>query len=247
MKLWCIFKKELRVYFSSFLVYSLGMAFLVLSGYFFYTDLIFFNLFGTFASINSTLWQYYFLDLRFVAMLITPLLTMRLFAEEKKLGTIELLWTYPLEDSSIILGKFLGCFVVFGMMVACTLVYPTLLAAIYPLAWGPPLAGYLGVMLLGMAFIACGTFFSSLTENQGVSAMLTYSLLVLFWFVTWNEEAFGPKLIAVVSRFSLFDRFEDFAKGVISLNDMTFFVVVTLLFLDFTLQALESRKWRGLR
>ena len=113
MKWWCVFKKELLVYFGSFLAYALTAAFLVLSGYFFYTDLIFSDLFGTFTSTTSTLWQFYFLDLRFVTLLIIPLLTMRLFAEEKKLGTIELLGTYPLRDSSIILGKFLSCFFIF--------------------------------------------------------------------------------------------------------------------------------------
>ena len=247
MKWWCVFKKELLVYFGSVLAYALTAAFLVLSGYFFYTDLIFSDLFGSFSSTTATLWQYYFLDLRFVTLLIIPLLTMRLFAEEKKLGTIELLWTYPLRDPSIILGKFLGCFFIFGIMLACTLVYPLLLTLIYPLAWGTPLVGYLGVLLMGAAFIACGIFLSSLTENQVVSAFFTYSLLVLLWFVTWNEEAFGPDLITVVSRLSLFDRFEDFAKGVINTHDITFFVVATLVFLYFTVQSLESRKWRGLR
>lgn len=247
MKFWCIFKKELRLYFGSFLAYVLTAAFLVLSGYFFYTDLILFDLFGTFTSISSSLWQFYFLDLRFLAMLIIPLLTMRLFAEEKKLGTIELLWTYPLRDHHIILGKFLSCLVVFGLMLTCTLSYPLLLSSIYPIAWGPPLAGYLGVLLLGATFIACGTFISSLTENQVVSAMSTYGFLVLFWFITWNEEAFGPELIDVISRLSLFNRFEEFAKGVVNLNDVTFFVLVTLVFLYFTLQSLESRTWRGMR
>ena len=247
MKFWFIFKKELRLYFGSFLAYALAAAFLVLSGYFFYTDLILFDLFGSFTSISSALWQFYFLDLRFLAMLIIPLLTMRLFAEEKKLGTIELLWTYPLRDPHIILGKFLGCFVVFGLMLTCTLAYPLLLSSIHPISWGPPLAGYLGVLLLGATFIACGTFLSSLTENQIVSAMSTYGFLVLFWFLTWNEEAFGPGLIAVIGRLSLFDRFEEFAKGVVNINDVAFFVLVTAWFLYLTWQSLESRTWRGMR
>ncbi len=247
MKVWCVFKKELRLYFGLFIAYSLAASFLVLSGYFFYTDMIFYDLFGTFMDITSSLWQYYFLDLRFVAMLIIPLLTMRLFAEEKKLGTIELLWTYPLKDLHIILGKFLACVFIFELMVACTLVYLVMFASVYTFDWGPPLAGYLGVALLGATFIACGTFISSLTENQAVSAMSTYGLLVFFWFLTWNEEALGPQLIGIVSRLSLYDRFEDFAKGVINTKDIGFFVLVTLLFLYLTLRSLESRKWRGMR
>lgn len=247
MKFLCVFKKELRLYFGSFIAYSLATAFLLLTGYFFYTDMVFYDLFGDFMDISASLWNYYFQDVRFVSLLILPLLTMRLFAEEKKLGTIELLWTYPLKDPQIILGKFLACYLVFVLMVLCTFVYPLLLATVHTFTWGPPLAGYLGVLLLGAAFIACGTFISSLTENQVVSAMSTYGILVFFWFLTWNEEAVGPQLIGVVSRFSLFDRFNDFAKGVINTKDVMFFVLVTLFFLYLTLQSLESRKWRGIR
>ena len=245
MKVWCIFKKELRLYFGSFIAYSLATAFLVLSGYFFYTDVIFFDLFGDFMDINSSLWQYYFgNDLRFITMLIVPLLTMRLFAEEKKLGTIELLWTYPFKDWQIILGKFLACFFFFVLMVLCTFVYLVLFASVYTFDWASPLGGYLGIILLGATFIACGTFISSLTENQVVSAMSTYGVLVFFLFLTWNEEAFGPQFVSTINRLSLFDRFEDFAKGVVNTKDVAFFVLVTLLFLCLTLQSLESRKWR---
>jgi len=247
MKFLCIFKKELRLYFGSFIAYSLATAFLLLTGYFFYTDMVFYDLFGDFMDITSSLWVYYFQDVRFVSLLILPLLTMRLFAEEKKLGTIELLWTYPLKDPQIILGKFFACFLVYILMVLGTLVYLLLLFSVHNFAWGPPLAGYLGVILLGATFIACGTFISSLTENQVVSAMSTYGVLVFFWFLTWNEEAVGPQLIGAISRFSLFDRFEDFSKGVINTQDIVFFVLATLFFLYLTLQSSESRKWRGIR
>ena len=170
MKFLCVFKKELRLYFGSFIAYSLATAFLLLTGYFFYTDMVFYDLFGDFMDITASLWNYYFLDLRFVSMLILPLLTMRLFAEEKKLGTIELLWTYPLKDPQIILGKFLACLFVFVLMVLCTLVYPLLLASVHKFSWGPPLAGYLGIMLLGATFIACGTFISSLTQSYSAES-----------------------------------------------------------------------------
>lgn len=247
MKFLCIFKKELHLYFGSFIAYSLATAFLVLTGYFFYTDMVFYDLFGDFMDITASLWAYYFQDVRFVTLIILPLLTMRLFAEEKKLGTIELLWTYPLKDPQIIVGKFLACFLVFVLMVLCTFVYPLLLSTVHNFAWGPPLAGYLGLILLGATFIACGAFISSLTENQVVCAMSTYGVLVFFWFLTWNEEAVGPQFIGTISRFSLFDRFEDFSKGVINTQDLVFFLLVTMFFLYLTLQSLESRKWRGIR
>src|SRR5215813_11801764 len=246
MKFLCVFKKELRLYFGSFIAYALTTAFLVLTGYFFYTDLIFYDLFGDFMDITSSLWYYFFQqDMRFVIMLILPLLTMRLFAEEKKLGTIELLWTYPLKDPHIILGKFFACFLVYALMVVGTFVYPVLLASVHSFSWGPPLAGYLGALLLGATFIACGTLISSLTENQVVSAMSTYGVLVFLWYVNWNEEAVGPQLVGIVVRFSLFDRFEDFSKGVIQTDNVAFFLLATFFFLCLTLQSLESRKWRG--
>lgn len=247
MKSLCVFKKELRLYFGSFIAYSLATAFLLLTGYFFYTDMVFYDLFGDFMDITASLWAYYFQDVRFVTLLILPLLTMRLFAEEKKLGTLELLWTYPLTDVQIVLGKFLACLLVFVLMVFGTLLYPLMLSTVHNFAWGPPLAGYLGVILLGATFIACGTFISSLTENQVVCAMSTYGVLVFFWFLTWNEEAVGPQMIGAISRFSLFDRFEDFSKGVINSQDVVFFLLATGFFLYLTLQSLESRKWRGMR
>jgi ABC-2 type transport system permease protein len=132
-------------------------------------------------------------------------------------------------------------------MVAGTLVYPLLLSTVHTFDWGPPFAGYLGTLLLGAAFIACGTLISSLTENQAVSGMSTYGVLVLFWFLTWNEEAVGQQFVGALTALSLFDRFQDFAKGVINTKDILFFLAITVLFLYFTLQSLESRKWRGTR
>ena len=162
MKFLCVFKKELRVYFGSFIAYALASAFLVLAGYFFYTDLIFYNLFGDFSAITTSLWHYYFLDLRFVSLLILPLLTMRLFAEEKKLGTIELLWTYPLTDLQIILGKFLACLFVFVVMVLCTLVYPALLSHVHAFAWGPP-------------HLSFGFFFYNIKSSQREETLFRFS------------------------------------------------------------------------
>lgn len=136
MKFLCVFKKELRLYFGSFIAYALATAFLVLTGYFFYTDLIFYDLFGDFMDITSSLWYYFFQqDMRFVIMLILPLLTMRLFAEEKKLGTIELLWTYPLKGPHIILENF-------SPVSLCSLLW-------LPVRWSTPCCSPLFISLIG--------------------------------------------------------------------------------------------------
>lgn len=245
MKTLTVCGRELRSYFTSFVAFALLAVFLVLAGYFFYSDLIFFILFGGFV-LPTGLWQYWFLDLRLVTLLVLPLVTMRLFAEERKLGTIELLWTYPVRDVEIVFGKFLAAWVFFVVMLVPTVAGPAAFYYYYQFDVLPLLAAYLGVLLLGTAFVACGMFVSSLTENQVVSAMVTYGMLVFFWFMTWNEEVANEQLISVLLRLSLFDRFFNFTRGVIDTKDVVFFVLFIAFFTFLTILSLGSRKWRGL-
>lgn len=246
MKLLVICRRELSAYFGSVVAYVLLAVFLVLSGYFFYSDLVFFILFGG-ATLASGLWQFVFLDMRMVAMLILPLLTMRLFAEEKKLGTLELLWTYPVRDAEIVLGKFLAAWLFYVAMLIPTAAGPIVFHWYHPFDVPPVLAGYLGMVLLGSAFIACGLFVSSLTENQVVSAMVTYGIIVLFWFLTWNEEAATHDVMRWLLGVSLFDRFFNFTRGVIDTRDVAFFLLFIAFFLFLTWQSLATRSWRGVR
>jgi gliding motility-associated transport system permease protein len=246
MKLLVICRRELSSYFGSVTAYVLLAVFLLLSGYFFYSDLVFFILFGGF-TLSSGLWQFFFIDMRLFAMLILPLLTMRLFAEEKKLGTIELLWTYPVRDSEVVLGKFLAAWIFYLVMLVPTAVGPILFHHYHAFDVPPVLAGYLGMLLIGSAFIACGLFVSSLTENQVVSAMVTYGILVLFWFITWNEEAASQAIMHLLLGLSLFDRFFNFTRGVIDTKDVAFFVMFIAFFLFLTWQSLATRSWRGVR
>jgi len=246
MKFLVVCRRELRSYFTSYIAYILLAVFLLLSGYFFYSDLIFFVLFGGYV-LPTGLWQFVFLDMRLCLLLVLPLMTMRLFAEERKLGTIELLWTYPVRDSEIVAGKFLACWLFFLVMLLLTVINPVVFYRFYQFDVGPLLAAYLGIFLLGTAFIACGLFVSSLTENQVVSAMATYGILVFFWFMTWNEEAASARLLHALLRLSLFDRFYNFSRGVIDTRDVAFFVLFATFFLFLTLQSLSVRKWRGVR
>ena len=246
MKALVICRRELRSYFTSYIAYILLAIFLLLSGYFFYSDLIFFVLFGGYV-LPTGLWQYVFLDMRLCTMLVLPLLTMRLFAEERKLGTIELLWTYPVRDVEIVAGKFLACWLFFLAMLAPTVANPILFYNFYQFDVGPLLAAYLGILLLGTAFIACGLFISSVTENQVVAAMGTYGILVFFWFLTWNEEVAGEGVVRLLLRLSLFDHFFQFPRGVIDTQDVVFFLAFSAFFVFLTMQSLSVRKWRGVR
>jgi len=185
MKFFAILEKELRSYFSSLLAYVVMAVFLVLSAFFFYTNLAFFITMGGF-DLNRGLWQYQFHDMRLVLLLIAPLLTMRLFAEERRQGTLELLWTYPIRDVSLIGAKYAAAFVVLVAMLLLTLAYPAAIAFIYPIDFSSVLVGYLGLLLLGASFLACGIFVSSLTDSQLVAGTVTFGMLLFFWVITWN-------------------------------------------------------------
>jgi ABC-2 type transport system permease protein len=239
-----ICRRELAALCGGPLVWVLGAVFLLLTGYFFYSDLALFVLVGG-ANQTRGLWRFVFLDFRLVALLVLPLLTMRLFAEERKLGTLEVLWTYPVGDGALLAGKFLAALVVYLALLAATAIGPALLWVLYPFPVSPLVAGYAGMVLLGMAFIACGTAASTVTENQVVSAMLTYGVLVLSWFITWNEAAIGERIAPVLLQLSLFDHFYGFTQGVIDSRSVAYLLAFTAFFLFLALRALGSRAWRG--
>jgi len=239
-------RKELTLYFTSFLFYALATMFLVLAGHYFYGHVGFFVLFGG-MDLSRGLWQWFFLRVQELLIVLIPLLTMRLFAEEKRLGTLELLWTYPVRDVEIIAGKFLACVAVVTLMLAATLVYPVLLGFLYPVDLGPVVAGYLGLWLLAVAFIACGLWLSALTESQLVAGAATYGVLGFFWAVTWNEAAVNEVTLNLLLPFSLFDRFYPFIRGVVETQNVSYLVLFATVFLGFTFFALDARRWRGLR
>jgi ABC-2 type transport system permease protein len=240
-----ICRRELAFLCGGPLAAVLAAVFLLLTGYFFYSDLALFVLVGG-ANQAQGLWRYVFLDYRLVALLVLPLLTMRLFAEERKQGTLELLWTYPVRDVEVLAGKFLAAWIVYVGMLATTVVGPLVLHALHPFAVGPVVAGYAGMLLLGTAFIACGIAASTVTENQVVSAMLTYGVLVFSWFVSWNEAAIGERIAPVLLELSLFDHFYGFAQGVVDTHHVVYLLAFTAIFLFLALRALGARAWRGI-
>ena len=244
MHVLAIARRELKSYFTSLIAYTVIAAFLAVSGYFFYTNMVMFVMFVG-SDVRLGLWQQTFYDMRFVLVSLLPLLTMRLFAEEKKLGTIELLFTNPLRDADIIFGKYLACALVLVVMLALTLLYPVLLAVVFSVDAGPVAAGYLGLFLMGAACIACGLFLSSLTENQIIAAMTTVCVLLLLWFLDWNEGIAESATVTVLHQLSFSEHFFNFIRGVIELDDVVYYLSVIGLFLFFTSCSLGARKWRG--
>src|SRR6202046_465013 len=231
-------RKELRSYFAFPLVYVLSGIFLVLAGYYAYSDLVYFVTIAFSRDIMQNYWQLLFSDIRLCMLLTLPFITMRLFAEERKLGTIELLYTYPLRDGEILGGKYLASVAIFVMMLALTTLYTVY---IYSIHWFPLLP------LIGCAFIACGVFISSLCESQVMAGMGTITLLLFFWILNWNEAAFTNSWLELLRAFSLFDQFGGFAKGIIDLDHVTYFIFFILFFLFLTQRSMEARKWTGRR
>jgi ABC-2 type transport system permease protein len=237
--------KELRSYFFSPFIYLISAVFLLLSGYYFYTDLIFYVQFGFGMNIMENFWQLLFTDLRLVVLLTVPFLTMRLFAEEKRLGTIELLLTYPMRDTELFWGKFFACAIATLFMLSFTIVYPILMYSLQPFEWTIVLAGYAGLVLISLAFIACGLFISSLTDNTVVAGLGALGLSLFFWILSWNEGATNEGFLRLIAQISMVTHFQNFAQGFIDSKEVTFFIIFVMFFSFLTLCSLGARQWRG--
>ncbi len=255
MRAWAVFKKEIRLYFSSPIAYAVLAIFALVAGYFFYNVFAFYTIVSMQAAMNPMaardlsvtegVLRPLFQNVSVIMLLMMPILTMRLFAEEKKSGTIELLLTYPVRDGEVLLGKYLAALVVFVGMLALTLVYPAIVAWTTQLEWGPLVTGYLGLLLQGVAFIAVGILASSLTENQIVEAVATFGTLLFFWVIAWASDSAGGVLGRVLSHLSLTEHFDSFARGVIDTKDVIYYLDLSILSLFLTLRSLESKRWRG--
>jgi ABC-2 type transport system permease protein len=242
-----LFRKELRSYFGSPLVYLVAAAFLAYSGYYFHSDLSYFVTFGFGVNIMENFWQLLFMDLRLVCIFAIPLLTMRLLAEERRLGTLELLLTYPLRDGAVVAAKLLACLVVIGMLLGATFLYPAWVYHLEPFSLTPLVACYLGLFLLAAACASYGLFISSLTDSQALAGFMTAMPLMLLWLLSWNEAASASGSLPLVRAISLFNHFQPFAVGIIDLRDVFYFVFAIGAFIWGTLRVLEARQWRGRR
>lgn len=250
-----IYKKELRNYFKSPIAYVAIAIFLVLSGFFFYNNFAYFNMVSMQAmrsrygapQLNMTEWVMRPLlgNISITLMFLIPLLTMRLFAEEKKSGTIEILFTYPVRDSEAILAKFASCLTVFCLMLALTGLYPSLMAMFGTIEAGPLIAGYIGLFLLGAAFISVGVFASSLTENQIVAAVITFGTLLFFWIIGWSSVFAGTRIAALLNYLSIIEHFDNFSRGILDTKDIVYYLTFSFFALFLTIRSLESKKWRG--
>ena len=240
--------RELRVYFGSPMAYVITTAFLLVTGLLFIDSLT-----GAFreASLRGFLVGETLggllgeaINASFFVLLLGPALTMRLLAEETKMGTMELLLTAPVRDFEVVLGKFLAAFEIVLILLALTLYYPLLLALFANPDPGPIFSGYFGLVLLSGFFISVGLFASSLTTNQIVSASVGLSILVLFWFVDKAADIFRGTPASILEFVSPRTHFTEFARGIIDTEAVVYFLSLTAIFLFLTIRSVESRRWR---
>ncbi len=232
-----IARRELSSYFYSPIAYVAMALFLAATG------VTFFNDFqpGQPAAMRSIFdWMIFFL------VVIMPILSMGLIAQEWASGTMETLMTAPVDESDVVVGKFFGSLGLLVVLLIPTLVYVVMLAIYGHPDMGPIFTGYLGIILVGALFISVGLFCSSLTKSQIVAAVSTAAILALITIIPWllGAKASLPRAARIAVDQAVFKRYTDFSKGILDTSNIFFFFLTTFVFLFVTVKVLESRRWK---
>jgi len=250
-----IVAKELRSYFVSPVVYVVSGVFLLTFGFLAYLYIVFtgaqaiqlMQMQGGTAQINlnDLVFRNLFASMRFVLLLILPILTMRLFAEERKLRTFEFLITAPVRIIEIVIGKFLGVYIIFlGILLLTTLV-PIVLSLFSDFDWYPVLSGYLGLALLGALFLAVGVFASAITENQIVAAFTSFGLLLMLWLLAGLGSILGDTVSGqLISYLSFMEHYDRFVHGLIDTKDLVYYLSGLTLMLFLSHRVVDSTRWK---
>ena len=228
--------KETKSYFGTPAAYIVGAMFLGLTGVFFVADVT--SPFAEAGVRGIVEWASFFI------IFLAPLLTMRLLAEEQKLGTLELLLTSPVRDWEVVLGKYIASFLILAAIVAVTLYYVVLLYSFGDPDTGPVLSGYLGLLLYGAAALAIGLLGSSLSSNQIVAAVVGIAILLMLSFVNLIADIVTGIASEVFNGMSMNEHIVDFSRGVVDTSSVVFFLSLTAIFLFLTIRSLETRRWR---
>ncbi len=246
--------KDLRLYFASPIFYVVAAVFLAISDYLFYAQTRFYasasaqmmRFQGNLPQINlhNAVFVPTFMNMGVILLLMMPLLTMRLFAEERRTRTYELLFTSPLTPTEMVLGKFCAAAGIYLLLLALTLHLPLGLAMIAQVAWKPLAVAYLGLALLGGMFLALGLFASALTENQMVAAVISFGILIGLWLVGAGSPDTDTVAGEVIRYFSILAHLDNLVKGLIDTRDVVYFLSMMFLGLFLAHRALESQRWK---
>ncbi len=272
--------REIRTYFTSPLAYVVLGVFLALSGYIFWASLVRYSElslrfgnspYASMLNINDMVIRPLFGSMGIIFLLMIPVITMRLLADEWRTGTAELLFTCPVTSAQVVLGKFAGAAFLLLAMLAPTLSYPYLIRRTGAQTdLKSALVGYLGILLMGLSFMALGLLVSSLTENQVVAAVGSFGALLILWILNWVAESEsatvtlagvlntvtvglweklglgmgGPTVGDLLNKLSLMQHSQDFRKGLLDTEHLVFYLSFIFMSLFLTQRVVESQKWR---
>ena len=250
---WIICRKELRSYFVSPIAYLLLAMFAFIFGFFFWNIVNYFTITGIEMqmrgemfpmNLNEQIIRPLVSNVSVIGLFLIPMITMRLFAEEKRSGTIELLATSPIRDTEVILGKWLASVILYaGMLLLTALNFVWLFKYGNP-DWKPLAVAYLGLLLQAGALLAIGTFISTLTRNQIIAGAATFGVCLLLWVLEWVSGFETATWARVLSYLSVLTHFESFAKGLLTIKDALFYLTAIFLGLFLTARSMESLRWR---
>jgi len=237
---WIIFRREIGQYFASPIAYLIGFAVLLITGILFYSDL---NYAATTRPAEPSLIPSF---LAFAMIFCAPLLTMRMLAEESREGTLELLLTAPVNDSAIVIGKFLSAWFFYTVLLGLTFIYQFILLAITQPDLGHAICAYIGIWLYGGATLAVGILFSAMTENQIVAAFLSMGVLLFLWLAELVGQIVTNLDIALVIRqLTLQGHFtSSFAVGLVRAEDVAYYGGLMVIMLFMAIRVVESHRWR---
>jgi ABC-2 type transport system permease protein len=249
-----ICRKELKSYFASPIAYLLMAFFALIFGFGFYTatrDMVRFSMQSQMMgqqqpmNVNDQIIRPLLGFASTIALFLIPMITMRLFAEEKRSGTIELLLTSPIKDIEIIIGKWVGAMLLYLCVLGMSMINIAML-----FAWGKPdlkpvLVAYLGLILQGGALLAIGAFISTTTKNQIIAGGVTFFVCLLLWLLSWFTAYDSSAPAQVVNYISIVTHFENFSKGVLDSKDVVFYLSMIFFALFITSRSMESLRWRS--
>ncbi|MFH1029890.1 MAG: ABC transporter permease subunit [bacterium] len=232
-----IFKKELASYFNSPIAYIFLAVFLIISNWLFFQN---------FYIIGQANMRNYFILLPWIFLFLTPAITMRIWAEEKKAGTLELLLTLPVKDWEVVAAKFLSAlaFLTFALLLSFTI--PFTIARLGNMDWGPVFGGYIGAILMGGAYLSLGLFISSLTKNQIIAFLI--GVVCCFGIFIIGADFVLQKMSGSITPLLQFlgigSHFNNIGKGIIDSRDLIYYTSFIFLFLYLNIKSIESRNWR---
>lgn len=226
--------REIRSYFVSPLAYVAMFFFIFVSGFIFTL--------GVLSGQGQADMRPLFGSMVFLTLLVAPVLTMGLIARETSSGSIELLMSKPVRDVEVAVGKFLGAFVVYLVMLAVSLEFPLMYEAWGNPDWGVIASGYIGLALCGLAFLAIGTFASSVTDNQIAAWLIGTVLLLFLWLVGFIGYGGSGLVPEIAKRLSIYESFTDFGQGIVDGKSLLYFLSMAVIFLFMAVRSVENRR-----